>query len=234
MIFQIVSNVLVANFVPSRHPEDFEAFIEAIWEKHGPLIATGGPREKHIRDTYLNKNPLRLGGRAVGLPGQSGSNNYGEKKNDTIKGLFRFVTKNIRVEERNNPLFIVAACALELRLENDLESTFAVKPAREVNDYDLLRHVNHQAVNKFKSLCLDLQYLVCTDSREPFKKIHLDTRNVIGNQNASFTANIPTASRVYSSVRELEKSGPDTAGKVNFFHSSILFDHALIFVRTVQ
>ena len=113
------------------------AFIEAIWEKHGPQIATGGPREKHIRDTYLNKNPLRLGGQAVGLPGQSGSNNYGEKKNDTIKGLFRFVTKNIRVEERTKPLFIIAACALELRLENDLESIFAVKPAHEFNDYNI-------------------------------------------------------------------------------------------------
>ena len=55
--------------------------MDAIWEKHGDLIATGGDREKHIRKTHLNENPRCLGGRAIGKEGQSGNNNFGEKKN---------------------------------------------------------------------------------------------------------------------------------------------------------
>ena len=112
--------------------------MDAIWEKHGDLIATRGDREKHIRKTYLNENPRCLGGRAVGIEGQSGSNNFGEKKNHLIKGYWKYLTKNIKASERNNPVFIMAACALDLRLENDLKSTFAVTPVREIHDYDLL------------------------------------------------------------------------------------------------
>jgi len=191
---RVVSDVLVANFVPSKYPEDFSGFIETIWERHGSLIATGGNREKHIRNTYLHKDPRRLGGRAVGLPGQSGSNNHGEKKNRDVKGYLHFLTKNIKVSERNNPVFIMAACALDLRLTNDLEDTFATKPVREKTDYDLLRHINHQEVNGFKTVCLDLQYMVCTDSRDPTNKIHLNNRAVIVNPTASFTANLPIVS----------------------------------------
>ena len=123
-----------------------------------------------------------------------------------------FFTKNIKVSEKNNPVFIMAACALDLRLTNDLEDTFTATPVREKNDYDLLRHINHQAVNGFKTVCLDLQYMICTDSRDPTNKIHLNNRAVISNPKASFTANLPTVSQVYSTLRQVEKSGPDRAG----------------------
>ena len=106
----------------------------------------------------------------------------------------------------------MAACALDLRLTNDLEDTFATKPVREKTDYDLLRHINHQEVNGFKTVCLDLQYMVCTDSRDPQKMIRLNNRAIIGNAQASFTANLPTASQVYSTLRQVEKNGPDRAG----------------------
>ena len=62
--------------------------MDAIWEKHGDLIATGGDREDNIRKTYLNENPRRLGERAVGIEGQSCSNNFEEKKNHLIKGYW--------------------------------------------------------------------------------------------------------------------------------------------------
>ena len=136
-----------------------------------------------------------------------------------------FLTKNIKVSEKNNPVFILAACALDLCLTNDLEDTFAATPVREKNDYDLLCHIIHQAVNGFKTVYLDLQYMVCTDSRDPTNKIHLNNCAVIGNPKASFTANLPTASQVYSTLRQVEKSGPDRAGRhtrISIFHKNEL------------
>ena len=73
-----------------------------------------------------------------------------------IKGYLNFLTKNIKASEKNNPVFILAACALDLCLTNDLEDTFVATPVREKNNYDLLCHINHQAVNGFKTVCLDL------------------------------------------------------------------------------
>ena len=209
---QVVRDALVANFVPSDHPEDFTGFMKAFWDKHGELIATGGDRENHIRSTYLHEDPRRLGGRAVGLPGQSGSNNHGERKNLSIKDSWKVITNNIRLSERENPIFILAACAIDLRLTNDLEASFLVKPVRDTADYDLLRHTNHQAVNGFNTNCLDLHYMVCTDSSDPNNKKHLNHSECVGNPAASFTANLPTASQVYSTVRNVEKTGPDKSG----------------------
>ena len=130
-----------------------------------------------------------------------------------IKGYLNFLTKNIKVSEKNNPVFILAACKLDLRLTNDLEDTFAATSVRKKNDYDLLCHINQQAVNGFKTVCLDLQYMVCIDSRDPTNKIRLNNCAVIGNSKAPFTANLPTASQVYSTLRQVKKSGPDRAGR---------------------
>ena len=68
-------------------------------------------------------------------------------------------------------------------------------------------------------LCLDLQYMVVTNSTHPTKKKQLDSCEVIGNPNASFTVNIPTASQVYSILRQVEKTGPDTP-VTSFFEQS--------------
>ena len=214
-----VSDALVANFVPSKNPQDFVGFMEAIWEKHSDLIATGGDREDYIRNTYLNENPRQLGGRAVGRKGQSGSNNFGEKKNHLIESYWKYLTKNIKASQGDNPAFMIVACALDLRLGNDLKSTFAVIPVCETHDYDLLRHINSQAINGFNTLCLDLQYMVVTNSTDPTKKKQLDSCEVIGNPNASFTVKIPTASQVYSTLRQVEKTRPDTS-VTSFFEQS--------------
>ena len=85
-------------------------------------------------------------------------------------------------------------------------------PVRETHDYDLLCHINNQAINGFNTICLDLQYMVVINSRDPTKKIQLDSCEVIGNPNASFTVNIPTASQAYSTLRQVEKTGPDGLG----------------------
>ena len=92
-------------------------------------------------------------------------------------------------------------------------------PVCEIHDYHLLRHINYQAVNGFNMLCLDLQYMVVTNSTHPTKKKQLDSCEVIGNPNASFTVNIPTASQVYSTLRKVEKTGPDTS-VTSFFEQS--------------
>ena len=123
-----MGDTINANFVPPKYSEDFSGFIDAVWDRHGKLINKLGERRvEHIKKTYLNHDPHRLGGRAVGLPGQSGSNNSGEKKNHIIKDYLKTITRFVPNDERKNIVFAIAACGLDLYLEDDLETTFVSK-----------------------------------------------------------------------------------------------------------
>lgn len=174
-----------ANFVCPKYSEDFSGFIDAVWERHGDLIGKlGETRVQHIKKTYLNHDPRHLGGRAAGLPGQSGSNNSGEKKNNTIKDYLKTITRFVSGDERKNVMFVMGACALDLYLEDDVATSFACKPVPQLDDYNLLRHTDNHARHNTGHLLMDFQYMVCTDQydRRDFK----DTRSVVGNSNATF------------------------------------------------
>ena len=179
-------------------------FIDLLWERHGHLLATGGAREKHIRTTYLNHDPCQLGGRAAGLPGQSGSNNSGEKKNNLIKDALTSITRHLKGDEKHNIIYVLAACAHDLRVEDELGLVFAVTPTRSIDDYNMLRDVYREALNNKKDpsslkLILDLQFAVVT-TRDKTRII--DVCDVIGDSIPSFTLHIPTASTVYTHVRQ--------------------------------
>jgi len=129
---------MLANFIPPKYREDFIGFIDLLWERHGHLLATGGDREKHIRTTYLNHDPCKLGGQAAGLPGQSGSNNSGEKKNNLVKDALKSITCYLKAGKKHNIIYVLGACAYDLRVEDDLHSVFTVTPARKIDDYNML------------------------------------------------------------------------------------------------
>jgi len=210
---------LKANFISPKYPEDFSGFIDAVWERHGQLIGKlGETRVEHIKKTYLNHDPCHLGGRAAGLPGQSGSNNSGEKKNHTIKDYLKTITRFVSGDERKNVLFAMGACALDLHLEDDAATSFAFKPSRLLRDYDFLRFIDNQARNDAGQLLMEVQYMACTNQYNRTEV--LDTRQVIGNQNATFTAHIPTASNIYTQVARIEKSRQSAVSSASFFEQN--------------
>lgn len=214
-----MGDTINANFVPPKYSEDFSGFIDAVWDRHGKLINKLGERRvEHIKKTYLNHDPHRLGGRAVGLPGQSGSNNSGEKKNHIIKDYLKTITRFVPNDERKNIVFAIAACGLDLYLEDDLETTFVSKPRRLKNDYDFLRHIGIQARADSGQLMMEAQYMVCTDT---FDRTNvLDAREVIGNPRATCTVHPPTASLVFSEVDGIRKLQRQAASSASFFQQS--------------
>lgn len=215
-----MADALKANFVPSKYSEDFSGFIDVLWERHGDLIGKlGESRVDHIKRTYLNSNPCHLGGRAVGLPGQSGSNNSGEKKNHTIKEFLKTITRFVSADERKNILFVMGACALDLYLEDDVATSFAIKPRPLKNDYLFLRLVDRQARQDRGDLIMDGQYMVCTKAQD--RTDVLDNREVIGNPNASFCAHVPTASLLYTQLARIEKTRQSAASSASFFEQSL-------------
>lgn len=187
--------------MPSKYKDDFAGFITLVLDKHGHMINTGCSREKHIKNTYLNtEDPCRLGGRAVGLPGQSGSNNNGERKNRSIKIQLKEQTRNLKAEEKNNPIYVLVACACDLKASPDIQKYFQVIPTRTIPHYHMLRDIM-KASKTYGSLIVDLQYSVLTTvSHDKF----LNNGDVIGNPEVSFTVHMPTGSQVYTSVKEEE------------------------------
>lgn len=173
-----------------------------MWEKHGHLIATGGKREEHLRNEYLSHDPCCLGGRAVGLPGQSGSNNSGEKRNHLIKGYLKHFTNNLMSEEKANIIYVVAACAMDLTAQHPIQK-FAVQPQVELGDYNILRAMYNEALRNSGKLILDTQYAVATAINDRSSLMNLC--EVIGDSDCSFTLHIPTSSTVYTHVLQEEK-----------------------------
>jgi hypothetical protein len=177
-----------------------------VWEKHGNLLLTGGTREAHIRQAYLSYDPNKLGGRAAGLPGQSGSNNSGEKKNDIIKTILRNLTKRVKQEEKTNPVYVIAAVAFDTRSQNDILRSFATKPELKQEYYTLLRRIyslSHS--NRDLHLPLEFQYSVLTTSSAS-SSATTSVHDLVGNPDATFTVRMPTASLVYTKVEELQQS----------------------------
>ena len=199
--------------MPSKYKDDFAGFITLVLDKHGHMINTGCSREKHIKNTYLNtEDPCQLGGRAVGLPGQSGSNNNGERKNRSIKIQLKEQTRNLKAEEKNNPIYVLVACACDLKASPDILPNFQVIPTRTIPHYHMLRDIM-KASKTNGSLIVDLQYSVLTTvSHDKF----LNNGDVIGNPEVSFTVHMPTGSQVYTSVKKEELVSQCTPAVTSF------------------
>ena len=188
-----------------------------MWEKHGDLIATGGKREEHLRKEYLSHDPCCLGGRAVGLPGQSGSNNSGEKRNHLIKGYLKHITNNLISEEKANIIYVVAACAMDLMAQHPIKK-FAVKPIVELGDYNMLRAMYNEALKNSGKLILDTQYAVATAMND--RSYLMNLSEIIGDSDRSFTLHIPTSSTVYTHVLQEEKICNPTSSVASIYELS--------------
>ena len=91
---------MVANYIPSKNKLDFEGFASKMWDQHGEVLGSNEDHLSHLHSTYLSKDPCGLGGRAVGIPGQTGSNNGGEKRGELIKEHWRRIVRLLDKELR--------------------------------------------------------------------------------------------------------------------------------------
>ena len=107
---------MLANFIPPKDREDFEGYIDLMWDRHDGRLGTNVMHREHVQKTYLNKNPCRLGGRAAGIPGQSGRNNAGESRFGRIKAHWSHITKHLGDSAKGCVVFILAAVAMDLML----------------------------------------------------------------------------------------------------------------------
>ena len=87
---------------------------------------------EHVREEYLNGNPLDLGGRGAGRPGECGSSQGVEKKGGNIKYKYRAIIcqpgSKGKTDERNNFLNVISAFAQDKQF--DKVKTPAVAPDR--------------------------------------------------------------------------------------------------------
>ena len=158
------------------------------------------------------EDPCRLGGQAAGLPGQSGSNNNGERKNRSIKVHLKQQTRNLKAEEKNNPIYVVAACACDLKAAPDILTKFQVIPTRSIQHYHMLRDIT-KASKRHDALIVDIQYSVLTTVSHD---VLLNNSDVIGNPDETFTVHMPTGSQVYTSVKQEECVSQSTAKVTSF------------------
>jgi len=99
-LIQVVGGALTANYIPPKNGKDFVGFIDKHCEWHEHRYGDIEKQIDHIRKTYFNHDPRCLGGRAAGIPGQTGSNNGGEKRGGIIKTHWRNITRQLSVEAR--------------------------------------------------------------------------------------------------------------------------------------
>jgi len=209
---KVVGDVHYGNYIPPKYKQDYESFNELLWEKHDELLHLCNSKKKtdeekkkhvsHLKKTYLSDDPCCSGGRAVGIEGQSGSNQGGEKRGGQIKVYHKRITSRLSKEAKKSVIWIVAAVAMDLELDSNL-SEFRTQPERKIEDYEHARKISRFDLENSKcNLMCDTQYMICTEVGD-HKKI-IDTRAVIGDETRSFTAHLPTGSLVYSMVREME------------------------------
>jgi len=210
---KIVGDAMLANFIPPKDKKDFESFINLMRDRHHDKLVTkqekNEAQREHVYNTYLSHNPLRLGGRGAGIPGQSGSNNGGEIRGGNIKKKWRHVTKKCSKEAKKSVVYIVGAVAMDLMMcpnLNDTKKGFAYKPVRDESDYGLLRRISKFNLDGDDNALLphDVQYMICTEYGS--HTVVANPNEVIGNGNVSCSFQLPTASRVLTSLRQMEES----------------------------
>jgi len=210
---KIVGDAMLANYIPPMHKEDFEAFIDLMRDRHHDKLETkqekNEAQREHVNKTYLSYDPLRLGGRGAGIPGQSGSNNGGEIRGGNIKNKWRHVTKKCSKVAKKSVVYIVGAVAMDLMMcpnLNDTKKGFAYKPVRDESDYGLLRRISKFNLDGDDNALLphDIQYMICTEYGSHTADVN--PHEVIGNGNVSCSFQLPTASRVLTSLRQMEES----------------------------
>ena len=221
---KIVGDTMLANYIPPKYESDFKSYIDLMRERHDDRLSTkhenNEAHKRHVYNSYLSHDPKRLGGRAVGIPGQGGSNNGGEARGGEIKNSWRSITKKCNKEAKKSPLFIVAAVAMDLMMlpnltqdeyKPDKTNQFAFKPPKSEHDYDFLRRINKFNIesNPDGNLPSNAQYMMATNYGKHAEVI--DFCKVIGNGSCSCTFQLPSCSRVLTSLRAMEQTEDNSA-----------------------
>ena len=225
---QFIVDVLLFNYLPPG--EEYEHAVKLLADKHPAIMKGDNMHSKHIRDFYLNNNPLKLGGRCCPLSGQASSNNGGEKRGGLIKGQHRRIIKRVKKTDKSNPLYIMCACAQDLEQSKSI-SHFATSPIKESSDYNILRQINKFEPSKPGNMCLDLLYMICTNQD---KSDLYDTSKVIGDSKKSFVAFFPSASSAYTHMKMVSKESAVMANAISFFEMSGTFMDPLDEMDTVE
>lgn len=218
---KVVGDVHYGNYIPPKYHEDYVAFNDLLWHRHDDKLHLRNSTKKsdeekkkhvnHLKKTYLSPDPCCSGGRAVGIEGQSGSNQGGEKRGGQIKAYHKRITGRLSREAKKSVIFIVAAVAMDLELDSNL-SKFRTKPERSKEDYNHSRKISQYNLDESNSnLMCDVQHMICTKLGD--HKEVIDTRDVIGDEKKSFTVNIPTGSLVYSMVSAMESENNNNSSK---------------------
>jgi len=221
LFIQIVGDVHYGNYIPPKNRADYESFNDLMWERHDEKLHLRNSSKKsetdkmkhvaHLKKNYLSPDPCCSGGRAVGIEGQPGSNQGGEKRGGQIKLYHRVITRRLSKEAKKSVVFILAAVAMDLELDSNL-TEFAVEPVRSLQDYSFLRKLSEFDLEDSKcNLMLDAKYMLCTELGNHQNII--DRQDVIGKESASFTAHFPTASLVYSNVSVMENEKNNNSSK---------------------
>jgi len=165
------------------------------------------------------------------VPGQSGSNNGGEKRGGLTKAQWKGITRWIPKEEKSNPLYVMCACALDISHSAPL-SEFATNPKEEREDFDMLRLVSKFDIDSPGNICLDILYMICTDPEDNTQVY--DTSRLIGRDDQSFVAHFPTATNVYSHMSQISQASSVEANAISFYETINTYSDPLNQVDTVE
>ena len=222
--------MLLFNYISPKYPEHYQCAVKLLADKYPDIMKADNAHSRHVREFYLNDNPLKLGGRCCPLPGQRGSNNGGEKWGGLVKAQHRGITRWVTGEEKKNALYVMCAVAQHQVMSRPLHE-FATQPVKDKHDYDLLRQLSKFKIDLPGNVCLDVLHMICTEPNDKTKVF--DTSKIIGNPNISFVAHFPTATNVYSNMSKLSSMSVVTANAISFFETGT-YNNALDRPDTVE
>ena len=180
----MMSAVIMFNYIPFGEEGVYEQAMKLFLAEYGEFA------NEHVRKFYLDPyDPCKLGGRAVGSQGQTGSNQGGEKRGGIIKTKFKDLTKNYATEEKKNFVHLFEAIALDCEFsfgdKKQVAETFATEPKVHEKDYSIIRKLSKWTGGLMSA---DISYAIII--REDDKSV-TPARQVIGVKGSSFTVWIP-------------------------------------------
>lgn len=198
-------------FIPPNEIEAYETAIDLLIEEYGTNLSPT------FRAQYLTKNPNDLGGFTGGRPGEVLSNNGGEARGKYIKLCRKKVMAQFgRTDKSKNPLYLIAAMAMDgLKKQNNI-SNFAAEPNRELvtNAYNPLRNIskyklpdpNKTGGNVQQPFCSDWIYSLCTvnivdEFGNTSNTAEVPLSTVLGKDGAEFKLIFPSYSALFTELK---------------------------------
>lgn len=150
-----------------------------------------------------------LGGRCMGLPGQVGSNQGGERRGGIVKEHHARIVRWCPREERSNMIHLMTAVAVDIQTTLPAKD-FAWQPVRDATDYGLARIISdHDKGN----LVPEALYMICKDSAGDI----IRPSDVLGHENECFKIYMPTSSRLYTTINQIWEGRNSMASSIPYY-----------------